>query len=257
MQPDGDSLARWFQTPLGERLLEREQAWYDAELADVFGFNALQLGLAKFDFLRANRIPMRARVALDGPMQLRADVAELPIASGEVDLVVLPHTLEFSPNPHQVLRETQRILRPEGHVLISCFNPWSLWGLARLFRGRSGDYPWCGQFIGLPRIKDWLALLGFDSVAGRMTAYTPPLRGEQWQQRLRFMEPAGDRWWPFAGGVYFLHGIKRVSGIRLITPRWKMATARKKILAPVPHRLSDNRCEPPRGAPHHRVSEDR
>lgn len=257
MQPDGDSLARWFQTPLGERLLEREQSWYDAELADVFGFNALQLGLAEFDFLRANRIPMRARVGLDGPMQLRADVADLPIASGEVDLVVLPHTLEFSPNPHQVLRETQRILRPEGHVLISCFNPWSLWGLARLFRGRSGDYPWCGQFIGLPRIKDWLALLGFDSAAGRMTAYTPPLRGEQWQHRLRFMEPAGDRWWPFAGGVYFLHGIKRVSGIRLITPRWKMATTRKKVLAPVPHRLSDGRCDPQRGTPHHRVADDR
>lgn len=257
MQPDGDTLARWFQTPLGLRLLESELAWYDAELADVFGFNALQLGLAEIDFLRGNRIPMHARVGIEGPMQLRADIADLPIATGEVDLVILPHTLEFSPNPHQVLREAQRILRPEGHLLMSCFNPWSLWGLARAFRGRSGDFPWCGQFIGLPRTKDWLALLGFDSVAGRMTAYTPPFSSEQWHRRLRFMEPAGDRWWPFAGGVYFLHGIKRVSGIRLITPRWKMATVRKKALAPVPHRLTDRRREPPCGTPHHRVADDR
>jgi hypothetical protein len=108
-----------------------------------------------------------------------------------------------------------------------------------LMRAQSGEYPWCGQFIGLPRIKDWLALLGFEVAAGRMTAYAPPCRREQWLHRLRFMEYAGDRWWPFAGGVYFLHAVKRVSGVRLITPKWRMAPAKKKVLAPVPQRIAD------------------
>lgn len=232
-------LSNWFDTPLGAYLLRRELAYFDGEVADVFGFNALQFGLPQHDFLRMSRIPTRATIGAEGPVRLRADFCELPVATGEIDLVALPHTLEFSHNPHQLLREVQRVLRPEGRLVLSGFNPWSLWGAARHVRARSGEYPWCGQFIGLPRIKDWLALLGFDVAAGRMTAYAPPCHREQWLHRLRFMEYAGDRWWPFAGGVYFLHAVKRVSGVRLITPKWRMAPAKKKVLAPVPQRIAD------------------
>lgn len=232
-------LSNWFDTPLGEHLLRRELAYFDGEVADVFGFNALQFGLPEQDFLRMSRIPTRATIGAEGPVRLRADLCELPVATGEIDLVALPHTLEFSHNPHQLLREVQRVLRPEGRLVLSGFNPWSLWGAARLVRMGSGEYPWCGQFIGLPRLKDWLALLGFEVAAGRMTAYAPPCRREQWLHRLRFMESAGDRWWPFAGGVYFLHAVKRVSGVRLITPKWRMAPAKKKVLAPVPQRTAE------------------
>jgi SAM-dependent methyltransferase len=241
MQPTVPGLSNWFDTPLGMHLLKSELAYFDSEVADVFGFNALQFGLPEHDFLRMSRIPMRAAIGQDGPVRLRADLCELPVATGEIDLVVLPHTLEFSHNPHQLLREVNRVLRPEGRLVLSGFNPWSLWGAARMVRTRSGEYPWCGQFVGLPRIKDWLALLGFEVAGGRMTAYTPPCRGEQWLERLRFMEHAGDRWWPFAGGVYFLHAVKRVSGVRLITPKWRMSTAKKKVLSPVPQRICAQR----------------
>lgn len=229
--------AAWFESPLGQHLLAREQAFFDTEVADLFGFRALQFGLADQDFLRANRMPFRAAIGLEGPSRLKADFCDLPVATASVDLVVLPHTLEFSHNPHQVLREVQRVLMPEGHIVISGFNPWSLWGVARWLSRREQDYPWCGQFISLPRIKDWMALLNFELSSGRMGVYTPPCRGEAWLRRLRFLEPAGDRWWPFAGGVYFLHGIKRVQGARLITPKWRMAAARRKVFAPVPHKV--------------------
>ncbi|MEO8038548.1 MAG: class I SAM-dependent methyltransferase [Betaproteobacteria bacterium] len=243
MQPTVPGLSNWFETPLGAYLLRRELAYFDAEVVDVFGFNALQFGLAEYDFLRMSRVPMRAAVGHEGPVRLRADLCELPVASGEVDIVAMPHTLEFSPNPHQALREVQRVLRPEGRLVVSGFNPWSLWGAARLLRSRSGEFPWCGQFVGLARIKDWLALLGFEVTAGRMTAYAPPCRGEQWLERMRFMEHAGDRWWPFAGGVYFLHAVKRVTGMRLITPKWRMSTAKRKVLAPIPQRIAEQRSD--------------
>ncbi len=55
-----------------------------------------------------------------------------------IDLVFLPHTLEFSADPHQVLRETERVLIPEGRVIILGFNPLSSLGLWRLFRRRGG-----------------------------------------------------------------------------------------------------------------------
>jgi SAM-dependent methyltransferase len=230
------SLSAWFRTPLGARLLETELRFFDREVADVFGFNAIQLGLPEIDFLRANRMPFHCATAPKGdPVGFRSDLSALPVQTGVADLVVLPHTLEFSDNPHQVLREVERVLMPEGRVVVSGFNPWSLWGLRRLASGGAG-FPWCGQFINLPRLKDWMALLGFEVAAGRMACYVPPLAHEKWRKRFEFMEDAGDRWWPFAGGIYLLHGIKRVHGMRLITPKWKSAQARKKALAAVPQR---------------------
>jgi len=237
-------LQAWFETPLGAYLLASEQAYFDHEVADVFGFNALQLGLARQDFLRANRMSFHCRLVPLGPdapgaAQVRSDFHSLPILSNSADLVLLPHVLEFSESPHQVLREVVRILMPEGHVIVSGFNPWSLWGARQTFdRGRE-QVPWCGQFINLPRLKDWMALLGIEIAAGRMCCYIPPVVNERWIDRLSFLEAAGDRWWPFAGGVYFLHGIKRVQGMRVITPQWRTARAKSKALATIPQRVQD------------------
>ncbi|MCW5620961.1 MAG: class I SAM-dependent methyltransferase [Burkholderiales bacterium] len=239
MLMETDLAPDWFESPLGVHLAACEQAYFDSEVADVFGFNAFQIGLTRFDFLRANRMPLRCRIGPHGPAQVRAELEQLPILESSADLVLLPHVLEFSDNPHQVLREVARVLMPEGHVIVSGFNPWSLWGARRYFGKDRGEYPWRGQFITLPRLKDWMALLGFDISAGRMCGYVPPLRREKWLERLAFMEHAGDRWWPVAGGVYVLHGIKRVQGTRLITPRWKADLAKSKRLAPVPHRVHD------------------
>ena len=234
----------WFETPLGAYLLASEQAYFDHEVADVFGFNALQLGLAGQDFLRANRMPFHSRLVpvstdAQGAAQVRSDFHALPILSNSADLVLLPHVLEFSDNPHQVLREVVRILMPEGHVIVSGFNPWSLWGARQAFDRRREQFPWCGQFINLPRLKDWMALLGIEIAAGRMCCYIPPMVNERWIDRLSFLEAAGDRWWPFAGGVYFLHGIKRVQGVRVITPQWRTARAKSKALATIPQRVQD------------------
>jgi SAM-dependent methyltransferase len=231
-------LADWFSTPLGAHLLEIEQRYFDHELADVFGFNAIQLGLPQYDYLRANRMPFRCVAGPGGPVGLRADLTALPVQTASADLVVMPHALEFSGNPHQVLREVARVLMPEGHVVIAGFNPLSLWGVRRMRARRKGLVPWTGQFIHLPRIKDWMALLGIELSGGCMRGYAPPFSTEKWLRRFGFMESAGDRWWPFAGGVYFLHGIKRVQGMRIITPRWKDAQSKKKVLAPVPHKTS-------------------
>lgn len=231
------SLAKWFDTPLGQHLLARERAYFDQTVADVFGFNALQLGLPGCDFLRASRIPFRLHAGLAGAVGLRADFRELPIASNSADLVILPHALEFSEEPHQILREVARILMPEGHVVIAGFNPWSLWGLRRPWNAAAADAPWCGRFINLPRLKDWLALLGFEVATGKMCCYAPPLSQEKWLRRFQFMEAAGDRWWPIGGGVYFVQAIKRVRGMRLIIPRWNERLAPKKQLAAAPHKV--------------------
>lgn len=220
----------WFATPLGRYLLAREQALFDAAVADVFGFNAVQLGLVEHDLLRACRIPQCLTVGYGERARVRAHLHELPLATQSIDLVLLPHALEFSPDPHQVLREVERVLIPEGHLLLTGFNPLSLWGAMRMVRGRQG-FPWKGSFISLARIKDWLALLNFEVSGGRMTCYVPPCGESRWLERFRFMERAGDRWWPLMGGVYFLVARKRVPGMRLILPAWQQRRAAGELLA--------------------------
>ena len=128
-------LADWLQTPPGRYLLAWEQQRLDVAVADRFGFHALQLGLPELDALRANRMPQRW-LAQDGQEQapaarvvLRCDFDALPFESNSLDLVVLPHALELSRDPHQTLREVERVLRPEGRVVINGFNPASPWGL--------------------------------------------------------------------------------------------------------------------------------
>jgi SAM-dependent methyltransferase len=209
----------WLQTPLGEYLLEQEQSLFDSAVSDLFGFNAVQVGMPEVDFLRNCRIPFRLRAASQGNVMLRCDSVQFPFATSSADLLLLPHVLEFSPNPHDTLREAERVLVPEGHLVVSGFNPLSFWGARRLFN-QDKSFPWQGKYVTLQRIKDWLALLGFEMVAGRMGCYAPPLRKPAWLQRCRFMDGAGDRWWPMLGGVYFLVAKKRVMGARLIRPNW-------------------------------------
>jgi SAM-dependent methyltransferase len=225
------TLGAWFATPLGRYLREREQGYFDSTLVDIFGFQALQIGLPEYPFLQASRITNRLTADLEEPAQVLADPHWLPFGENSMDLIVLPHALEFTDEPHQLLREVYRVIRPEGQLLIAGFNPFSLFGAKRYF-GREQTMPWNGNFIALYRLKDWLALLGFEVTGGRLDAYVPPFAQEKWRRRFEFFEKAGDRWWPIAGGVYFLHATKRLLGMRVITPAWTRRV-RKKTLAPV------------------------
>ena len=224
------SLSEWFATPQGGYVLTREQEYFDRTVSDIFGYNALQLGLPEHDFLHSNRMPLRFSAGNQAGNHVRLCCTELPFDCDCMDLVVLPHVLEFAEYPHQILREAARVLRPEGNLIISGFNPHSLWGLHRAL-GRRQGYPWQGQFIALHRLKDWLALLGFEVVGGRFAAYAPPFHQTKWLERFAFMEAAGDRWWAVSGGVYFVHAIKRVHGMRLIKPQWNEGLVSKLLPA--------------------------
>ena len=121
---------------------------------------------------------------------------------------------------------------PEGRLVILGFNPWSLWGLRGAVGPSRGEFPWNGRFVSLLRVKDWLALLGFDVNAGRLVGYAPPFDNVKLRRGFDFMEPAGDRWWAVGGAVYMLQAIKRVRGMRLLTPAWQeQKDAREKSLA--------------------------
>ena len=235
-------LSEFLRSPQGRYVLAWEQQHLDAAVADIFGYHALQLGLPEIDALRENRMPLRLCAAdrrldkAEGSCALTVlnRYEELPFATQSIDLVVMPHILEFAAEPHQVLREVDRVLVPEGQVVITGFNPLSLWGV-RQFLTRLGMDPYLpreGQFIALPRIKDWLKLLSFEVNRGRFGCYLPWVRSERWLQRWRFMERAGDRWWPVLGSIYMVTAVKRVRGMRLVGAVRRRVDVLRPALAP-------------------------
>ena len=250
-------LTDWLKTPAGCYVLQWEQTHLDTAVADLFGFHALQLGLPELDALRSNRMPHRwvatDHAAASPPVDtappapprtaiaLHCDFDALPFDSNSLDLVVLPHALELARDPHLALREVERVLVPEGRVVVVGFNPASLWGL----RQRLGHWrrrltmrsapplflPSAGEFMRYRRLRDWLRLLSFEVEAGRFGCYRPPVASNKWLTRFEWMERAGERWWPVFGAVYFVVAVKRVRGMRLVG---LVRAQRKTAHAPAP-----------------------
>ena len=218
-----------------------EQARIDVLVTDLFGYNALQLGLPQYDLLAQNRIPLRQRAGESGHVDVLCDLRELPFAANSIDLVVMPHILEFHDDPHQILREVERILIPEGQLVITGFNPISLWGLRQRLTRNKKEFPANGHYMSVLRLKDWLQLLSFEVDRGNFGCYVPPCRQERWLKRLHFMEAAGDRWWGFAGGVYLLRAVKRVRGMRLILPGWSQQSSTRKAFTAITNKEIDQR----------------
>lgn len=258
-------MGHWLKTAPGHYLLEWELGRLDHAVADAFGFHALQLGLPQVDALRANRMPHRwvandlpvvpeplpdqpphdddiTTLPPETPVALACEFDALPFPADSIDLVVMPHSLEFAHDPHQVLREVARVLRPEGRVVITGFNPASLWGLRqRLSRVRLGIglghgdpyLPREGDFIGYWRLRDWLRLLGLQIESGRFGCWRPPLASVRWLERYAWMDRVGERWWPVLGAAYMLVAVKRVHGMRLVgvVQRRRKAPARAAVAA--------------------------
>ena len=249
-------LQEWFTTPAGRYLLAWEQDQMDAAVANIFGYHALQLGIPALDGLRANRMPHQW-LAMDESIQREAGSAEpvhrialcteyvaLPFPANSLDLLILPHTLEYSPDPHATLREVERVLVPEGRVVICGLNPLSLWGF-RQQRGRIYQRLGCGglflpdggEFIGFWRLQDWLHLLSFEIEQSSFGCYRPSLESSKWLDRYTWMDKVGARWWPILGAAYFMVAVKRVRGMRLLGPAWKAQPARRGKQVSVANRL--------------------
>lgn len=219
-------LEDWYSSPLGRELAVCEDECLERMLRDTFGYYLLQVGLGTGfrGAAGASRIRHRILVPVAArPQTLGAQMVaapdRLPVAADSVDAVFLPHTLDFAADPRQVLREVERVLIPEGRVIVMGFNAWSLWGAWGLVPVRQGRVPWCGNFLTPFRVADWLSLLGFDVEMQEMMMFRPPWRRalvQQWS----FLDSLGRRFWPLFGGVYAIRAVKRVSTLTPVRPAW-------------------------------------
>jgi hypothetical protein len=169
---------------------------------------------------RLSRHLVRSARAPGRPAPIRSRTDSMAVASDSVDAVLLPHTLEYEPEPHEILREVERILTGEGHLIIFGFRPLSSWGVRHLF-ARDGFPPGLERFIGERRLRDWLKLLGFEIVDARRYLFTLPW-GAAGPSSHSFFERAGALVWPLFAGGYVLKARKRVYTLTPIRPRWRL-----------------------------------
>ncbi len=237
----------WLEQPAGRYIRQWEEQRFSVLTANIFGYHAVQLGLPQIRGLAANRMPFHwysDSVAHQNEGQdqnciaLVHDMHELPFDTQSIDLVILPHVLEFADEPHQILREVERILIPEGRLIISGLNRSSLWGTRQLIGRRFGAHflPHEGEYIRPARLKDWLKLLSLEVNQTQFGCYALPLKNEQWLQNSPLMESMGRRWWPGLGAVYMFEAIKRVRGMHLVGPVWRQQKRRRMVGLPVANR---------------------
>lgn len=234
---------RWFGTDLGGYLLAEEDALLTQVLPDLFGYHALQIGqVVPRNLLTSSRIRHRCIVdanlpAAEGLSPLQADPEHLPFANNSLDLVLIHHGLDGAASPHALLREASRVLIPEGHLLILGFNPWSLWGLWRVFRLPWGELPWLQRPLGPQRLADWLTLLDFEVVGLESAGFAPPLTHATIRRRFAWLETLGRRYWSQRGASYALLARKRLSCITPIEPR-----LRRRFATPAPVLVTEARA---------------
>jgi SAM-dependent methyltransferase len=215
----------WLQTPLGEALLRQEARVVEEALDGIFGEDCLQLGMwgdrhTFTRFTRTQHCSVIAETALGEPSAI-ADLHRLhrlPVENDSIDAILLPHTLDYSDRPHELLREVDRVLRANGHIIILGFKPAGLWGLRRLIPG-AGMPPGADHLISDRRLKDWLKLLDMRIQNSMRYFFRWPLprrkinSAQRWEQR-------GQTLWPELAACYMLTAQKRVSTLTPVRPLW-------------------------------------
>lgn len=228
MASPSPKLADWLAGPLGSLLLREERAAVADSLECAFGLHCLQVGdWGGADAFLGSARTRRSALVATSPVPgaaLVVDPAALPLQSDSVDVMLLPHTLEFAPDPHEVLREAARVLAGEGELVIVGFEPLGDWALRNAFT-RGGSPPGLVRTISAARLSDWLKLVGFEvGPAGRFL-YAPPVAGLADGRLHRVFEAAGRRAWRRFSGAYLLHARKRVLTMTPVKLRQRVRTA--------------------------------
>jgi SAM-dependent methyltransferase len=217
-------LESWYDTPLGAYLYAQERQIVGELVQPLFGHRLLQLGTSTRQPLLESAPQVQKIYAASTnatSVQLCTDLDHLPFAAESIDILVLHHAVEFAANPHQLLREANRVLAHRGEIIVVGFNPWSLFGavcgLQRLF----GRQPWtCAQSLSKHRLRDWLHLLGMEVENIRHSVSAPPWGKGRLKQQLLQLDAYTTRKNWMTGGLYIMHARKQVSSLTPDRARW-------------------------------------
>lgn len=224
--PAGTAACRqWYATTSGLNTLTRIQQIITTMSADIFGYYALEIGTlaGQHTFLQESRIASQFALGMvEGEANSLISIPEqLPIAFSNIDLIVASHVLDYSSNPHQILREIERVLVPEGHCILISFNPFSLRGLGNAVRmPMSKRSPWrCYSSL---RLREWLQVLGFDVLETVSSGFCYPALRKKLGSKRAWLGQLGDQYHVATGNVYIMHAQKKVSNMTPLMPTLKV-----------------------------------
>lgn len=218
-------LQAWYDTPLGQEIRSQEQRLIDEALTHVQGNHLVQITLDGrrwfCDEARAQHgvlVAPRLELGMEANSLLAAHEA-LPIQSAVIDILILHHALEFSSEPHQVLREAARVLRPGGHLILIGFNPHSFFGIHKRLK-RADTAPWNSALLSPGRLTDWFHLLQLSPMVTHSRGFEYPFENRKWRKRLRPLSfLAKNSPIPF-GNLFSMTARKDVGGMTPILPEW-------------------------------------
>lgn len=219
----------WFQQDPGAHLIEVERKLLESILPKLHGYHLLFLGEPQLQpliqaSLISHQVLLFPELSVDSNVSsfIQGDLNTLPILNNSVDVVMLSHLLEHAAHPHEVLRETHRILIPEGHIIITGFNPMSFWGTWHAVKKLRGQLPPQGKMLTMNRMKDWLALLNFQITTSKMFYFRPPFICSKDNRNARWLEKTGEKYWPFWGGAYIIVAVKRVIPLTPVRQKFQL-----------------------------------
>ena len=242
-QTKENSVVDWFASPIGEALIDCGINCFRRLLPEQYYRVAIQVaGSPGFPYLEGVQSEIKYAVmnSIDSATEncIVAESGWLPFAARSIDLLVLPHVLEFSPEPHDVLRELSECVAPEGIVAIIGLNSRSMLGILKSLGSYSETTLQSAKLYSVVRIRDWLSLLGFETIAGEFTYFRPPISQKNRFNRLKYLETAGTRWWPGIGSVFVLIACRKELGIHVEAMKTGNSRRRyrKAVLAPLAER---------------------
>ncbi len=214
------SILEWWQSPLGKFVLSEEKRVLEHRKSAFHGQLQLQIGLTEKIVPVTPLALTQYHLSDYGKTDFYSYPEALPFQKRTIDSILLAHVLEFASEPHQVLREAERVLTYDGTLVLCCLNPWSLWGVRRLFSFK-GQYPWNGYYFSLARLKDWLSLLNFEITHVDRVLFRPPLTSSRWFNRCYKLKELGQKFWPAFSGVMIIVANKRTIPLTPIESKWQ------------------------------------
>ena len=231
-------LYRWFQTPVGKQMLDQELELIELCRQEYKGDLMIQMSGSSRRLLgRPSRKRQKIVVSVHSPRKFDQDLEgygwivseldQIPLEEGAIDFLVLHHVLEFSENPHAVLREATRVLAPQGQLVVISFNPYSLFGMRKnLQLAWRREIPWAHHGLSCRRLSDWLHLMSCEpmNVAGGFYGF--PIQSVKLARWMAPIDRWLTRWGVWGGGFYVIHASKEV-----MTPiDAKLASNRSRLI---------------------------
>ncbi|MDO6427790.1 methyltransferase domain-containing protein [Thalassotalea sp. 1_MG-2023] len=225
------SPSSWEKLPNGELIVESIDTILAPWWPKFFGYHLLKIGaLSHHINTSASTIQHQVTISEHKPhADINAEIEDLPLLEHSVDVCLLSHVLEFTLDPHHVIREANRVLIPNGYLVITGYNAFSLAGLNSFVPYRRQQPPWNERFFSPLRVKDWLDLMGYEILADERCLHSmlannvsQHLMARQWRQFTQ-------RYLSSLGSIFVIVAKKRVLPLTPIKPKWKL----KPKLAPI------------------------